>query len=115
MEKVIKPWGWYEDYERSNYSVIKKIHISPNQRFSLQQHKFRSELWYILEGSGVVIVGDYERSVIPDDIIHVPKEAIHRFTAGEDGVSFIEFQRGSCYEDDITRLEDDYNRVTDGL
>lgn len=115
MERVIKPWGWYEDYERSSHSVIKKIHIFPNQRFSLQQHKFRSELWYILDGSGVVTVGDTERDVISDDIIHVPKEAIHRFAAGNEGVTFIEFQRGHCSEDDIIRLEDDYNRVTDGL
>ena len=31
--------------------------------------------------------------------------------AGEDGVDFIEVQRGICREKDIVRLEDDYGRI----
>ena len=31
--------------------------------------------------------------------------------AGKKGLTIIEIQRGKCVEDDIVRLEDDYNRV----
>ena len=35
----------------------------------------------------------------------------HRMSAGKKGLTVIEIQRGKCVEDDIVRLEDDYNRV----
>ena len=35
----------------------------------------------------------------------------HRITAGKKGITIIEVQRGDCKEDDIVRLQDDYNRV----
>ena len=35
--------------------------------------------------------------------------------AHADGITILEVQRGECSEDDIIRLEDDYDRVTDGL
>ena len=39
----------------------------------------------------------------------------HRLEAHADGITILEVQRGKCSEDDIIRLEDDYDRVTDGL
>ena len=39
----------------------------------------------------------------------------HRLEAHADGITILEVQRGECSEDDIIRLEDDYDRVTDGL
>ena len=30
-------------------------------------------------------------------------------------LQFLEIQQGECEENDIIRIEDDYNRVTDGL
>ena len=36
---------------------------------------------------------------------------MHRATAGDDGLVFIEVQIGKCEEEDIVRLEDDYGRI----
>ena len=82
-----KPWGSYEVLlDEPNYKV-KRIVVDAYQRFSLQYHKHREEHWVIL-----------------------PKER-HRATAGPDGLVFIETQTGICKEDDIIRLEDDYDRI----
>ena len=48
-----------------------------------------------------------------NESFHIKKEVIHRLQAGKDGVTFIEVQKGECDEDDIIRLQDDYNRVTE--
>jgi hypothetical protein len=45
----------------------------------------------------------------------VGRGEVHRITAHADGITLLEVQEGECKEDDIVRLEDDYDRVTDGL
>ena len=110
---VDKPWGWYLDYERHHNLVIKKIHIKPLQRFSLQKHFKRDEFWYILSGTGTITIDSELKEVYPEDSFFIPKETIHRLQGGTEGITFLEVQRGECYEHDIVRLQDDYNRVTD--
>ncbi len=115
MDIVNKPWGSYKDLERNYFRVVKIIKISPNQRFSLQKHCKREEFWYILSGTGTITLGSEMKSVMPKDNFHIPIGLIHRLQAGVDGVEFLEIQQGECEESDIIRIEDDYNRVTDGL
>jgi mannose-6-phosphate isomerase-like protein (cupin superfamily) len=111
MSNIIdKPWGWYLDYERHHNLVIKKIHIKPFQRFSLQKHFKRDEFWYIIFGTGTITIGSEVKEVYIQDSFVIPKETIHRLQGGADGITFLEVQRGECYENDIVRLEDDYNR-----
>ena len=49
-----KPWGWYLTLEENSDHKIKKIHIEPHQRFSLQYHNHREEHWTIIEGIGTI-------------------------------------------------------------
>jgi len=115
MNHVDKPWGWYKDLERHHNVVIKKIYVKPFKRISLQKHAHRDEFWYILSGSGEVIVGDENLLANPGVSFIIGRGMVHRITAKSDGITFLEVQEGECREDDIVRLEDDYNRVTDGL
>ena len=115
MNHIDKPWGWYKDLERHHNVVIKKIYVKPLKRISLQKHAYRDEFWYILSGSGEVIVGNENLPANPGVSFIIGRGEIHRITANSDGITFLEVQEGECREDDIVRLEDDYNRVTDGL
>ena len=115
MNHIDKPWGWYKDLERHHNVVIKKIYVKPFKRISLQKHAYRDEFWYILSGSGEVIVGNENLLANPGVSFIIGRGEIHRITANSDGITFLEVQEGECREDDIVRLEDDYNRVTDGL
>lgn len=112
---VKKPWGSYKDLERNPFQVIKVITISPNQRFSLQKHQKREEFWYILSGTGTITLDSETKEVRPKDHFHIPTGMIHRLQGGIEGIKFLEVQQGECEESDIIRLEDDYNRVTEGL
>lgn len=110
VETVTRPWGTYETvYESATYKV-KKIVVNPNQSFSLQYHEHRYEHWTIVEGNGTIINGDDIIRCYPGDTFNIPTKQIHRATAGDHGLTFIEVQRGYCNEDDIVRLEDNYGR-----
>ena len=49
-------------------------------------------------------------TVGPGDSFIIEKEQVHRLESYADGVTFVEVQRGECFEDDIVRLEDDFGR-----
>jgi mannose-6-phosphate isomerase len=53
-------------------------------------------------------------AVDPGQAIDIPRGAAHRVeNAGTETLVFIEVQHGSYFgEDDITRLDDDYGRVS---
>ncbi len=113
MERIEKPWGWYEEVfsETLNYKC-KRLYIFPQKRFSLQYHDFRNEYWTVVQGDGNVIVGESEKKVNIGDFIFVPRTTSHRVTGGEDGITLIEVQIGDpCEEGDIVRLEDDFGRM----
>ncbi len=114
-ETVQKPWGWYKDLERHHDLVIKKLYIKPLSRFSLQKHFKRDEFWYIVSGTGTITIDSLIQKVEPGNCFSVGRGSVHRLEADADGLTFVEVQKGECSEDDIIRLEDDYDRVTDGL
>lgn len=105
-----RPWGSFENlYEADKYKV-KRIVVNPNQSFSLQYHNERSEDWIVVEGYGNIRINDEVKTYNVGDVIHIPTKYIHRATAGSEGLVIIEVQHGTCYEEDIVRLEDDYGR-----
>lgn len=114
MERTERPWGWFDVLEESHINIykVKTIYVKPNEQFSLQYHTQRQEFWVIVEGDGIVTTSTCKVDVKCGDYIHIRKNEIHRMTAGEFGIKFVEVQFGSvCDEDDIVRLEDDYGRT----
>jgi mannose-6-phosphate isomerase-like protein (cupin superfamily) len=115
MSRMIenRPWGTFEVLLETEYTKVKKISVLPNQRLSLQYHDYRSEVWTIVKGIGEFTDGENVRSVCAGNILEIQQGDKHRITAGDDGVTFIEVQlssMGILDEEDIIRLEDDYNR-----
>ena len=113
MTRTEKPWGWFDllEQNQSDSYKIKTIYINPNHQFSLQRHTQRQEFWVVVEGDGIVTTSTYKRNVRVGDYIHIRKNEIHRMSAGEFGIKFVEVQNGLCDEEDIVRLEDDYGRI----
>jgi mannose-6-phosphate isomerase-like protein (cupin superfamily) len=108
---IKKPWGTYEVLLDESDHKVKRIRIKPNERFSLQYHNEREEHWTIVEGIGILTQHGVESEMRPGEYVFIPRGGIHRLQAGKNGVTFIEIQRGICYEEDIVRLEDDYGRI----
>lgn len=110
-EKEIRPWGSFERFTLNEKSTVKLIRVEPGQEFSLQQHAHRDEEWLILQGTGLVTVGEAATEVKPGDNFFVARGTLHRVKGGPEGILFLEIALGEFDEADITRLEDDYGRA----
>lgn len=108
----IRPWGSYQNLFEAEGYLVKIIEVSPGNRLSLQRHSKREEFWTVIEGSGKAIVNDREISLEPGGTITIGCRDIHRIiNNGDVPLLVLELQKGECREDDIERLEDDYNRA----
>ena len=106
-----RPWGWYITLDEGSNYKVKKIHLNPNTKLSLQYHHHRDEHWTVVEGSGKCIVNENIFIMGEGDDMFIPKKAIHRMASNGNGVTYVEAQRGKCDDEDIVRLQDDYGRV----
>ena len=107
-----RPWGRYRVIEDSENYKIKRIEVNPKGRLSYQYHMQRAESWTIIQGHGIVTIDGLEQKVSAGESIKINKKAKHRiFNIGDIPLVFIEVQTGTYFgEDDIIRIEDDYNR-----
>ena len=107
-----RPWGSFCVIKEDTAYKIKRIEIKPGQRLSYQYHNKRSEVWVIIQGKGVITLDGTVNKYNKGDTILIPKGMKHRIeNQGNDKTIFIEVQTGTYFgEDDIVRLEDDYNR-----
>lgn len=113
---VYKPWGWYRVISDNCKYKVKLLAIYPEQRLSLQKHQHRSEHWAIVEGTATITKDEELIKCGVGQSIYVPAGCLHRITnETNEEVVIVETQIGSYLEeDDIIRLEDDYERNPDG-
>jgi len=110
-----RPWGKWEVISDETYnpnSIVKRIIVSPKQRLSLQYHNFRNEHWFVSKGIIKATVGEETFKLSFGQTIHIPVGTKHRIEnpSNEDAI-IIEIQYGDILnENDIVRIQDDYNR-----
>ncbi|MCK5723254.1 MAG: glycosyltransferase [Gammaproteobacteria bacterium] len=109
-----RPWGHYDDLLEREDHKIKELIINPGERLSLQKHRRRAEHWIVVSGEALVTVADKESLLKPGQSVDVPKGAVHRImNPGHTQLVIVEVQMGDYFgEDDIIRLQDDYDRLT---
>ena len=107
-----RPWGRYEVLEEREGYKVKRLEVKPGARLSLQRHARRGEHWVVVRGVADVVCGTRELQLKQGEHIHIPPETNHRLgNSSEEALSLIEVQLGDYLgEDDIVRLEDDYER-----
>ncbi|MGH3414204.1 MAG: phosphomannose isomerase type II C-terminal cupin domain [Marmoricola sp.] len=112
LESEQRPWGSWHVIDVHDGYKIKRIHVSPGSRLSLQTHEHRSEHWVVIQGRATCTVGDTTKVVAAGESLDVPLGVSHRLgNDGEDELVVVEVQLGSYTgEDDICRLADDYGR-----
>jgi mannose-6-phosphate isomerase len=112
LESEERPWGSWHVIDVAEGYKIKRIHVNPGSRLSLQTHEHRSEHWVVIRGEATCEVDGVERVVKHDESIDVPLGAKHRLgNQGTEELVIVEVQLGSYTgEDDICRYEDDYGR-----
>jgi mannose-6-phosphate isomerase len=113
MENSERPWGSYFILEESPLYKVKRIEVNPGKRLSYQYHNFRTESWTIIKGKGLITVEGNIKEVNGGQVFVIPQGAKHRIeNNGDEKLIFIEVQTGTYFgEDDIVRIEDDFQRV----
>jgi mannose-1-phosphate guanylyltransferase/mannose-6-phosphate isomerase len=111
--RVHRPWGSYQSVDAGDRHQVKRIIVKPGERLSLQKHHHRSEHWIVVRGAARVTVNDTIKTVHENESIYIPIGALHRLeNPGKIMLELIEVQTGSYLgEDDIIRIEDDYQRT----
>jgi mannose-1-phosphate guanylyltransferase/mannose-6-phosphate isomerase len=108
-----RPWGFYKTTLLNPYSQSKIIHVYPLGELSLQEHKRREEYWVIINGTGVVTIGESKKNVESGSFIYIPKGCKHKLanTSSSTSLLIAEVQLGDYFgEDDIIRYHDIYGR-----
>ena len=110
--KVHRPWGSYMSVDNGERHQVKRIIVKAGGRLSLQKHHHRSEHWIVVRGAAKVTVNELVKIVHENESIYIPIGATHRLeNPGKILLELIEVQTGSYLgEDDIIRIEDDYER-----
>lgn len=114
IEEPKRPWGRFETLVRSDYCKVKRITVNPGGRLSYQYHHKRSELWVIVRGTATITLNDNPAMDYGYGMyVSIPQGMKHRVeNKGDEDLIFIEVQTGTYFgEDDIVRLQDDYDRA----
>jgi mannose-6-phosphate isomerase-like protein (cupin superfamily) len=108
-----RPWGKWEIIALGDNYKVKRITVKPGERLSLQKHKIRKENWTIVSDGCYMTLNDKTFKVDVGETVIINPGDIHRVeNKGKKELIFIEVQTGEYLgEDDIERIEDDYNRT----
>ena len=108
-----RPWGTFTVLDEGDGYKVKRIEVLAGKRLSYQRHARRAEHWVVVAGSALVTLDGRGVTLSAGEAIDISVGSAHRVAnPGDETLVFIEVQRGDYLgEDDITRLEDDYNRA----
>jgi mannose-1-phosphate guanylyltransferase/mannose-6-phosphate isomerase len=111
--KVYRPWGWYDSIEVGENFQVKRLHVNPGAKLSLQMHYKRAEHWVVVTGMATVVNGDEKLILKKGESTFIPIGVSHSLANNtSDNLEIIEIQSGVYLgEDDIIRFEDIYGRL----
>ena len=111
--KVYRPWGWYDSIEAGKHFQVKRLHVNPGGKLSLQLHNNRAEHWVVVSGEATVINGQELLILIEGESTYIPIGTKHSLeNKTHQLLEIIEVQSGSYLgEDDIIRFDDIYGRM----
>ena len=111
--KVYRPWGWFDSIEKGDNFQVKRLHVNPGAKLSLQKHSKRAEHWVVVKGTATATNGQKVLNLKKGDSTYIPLGVRHMLENKTDTtLEIIEVQSGSYLgEDDIIRFEDIYSRI----
>jgi len=111
--RVYRPWGWYQSTDAGDQFQVKRLCVNPGAKLSLQYHERRAEHWVVVKGTALVTRGDDQLTLHENESTFIPVGVNHRLeNPGGEPLHIIEVQSGDYLgEDDIVRLEDDFDRT----
>ena len=110
--KVYRPWGYYDLLDFGGNFQVKRLSINPGSKISLQKHQHRAEHWIVVKGLATITCGEKTTELKRNQSTFIPRGTVHRLENRQStNLEIIEIQTGEYLgEDDIIRIEDDYDR-----
>ena len=111
--KVYRPWGWYDSIEVGLHFQVKRLHVNPGAKLSLQMHHKRAEHWVVVSGKATATNGEDILTLNEGESTYIPIGTTHALENTTDKpLEIIEVQSGAYLgEDDIVRFDDIYGRI----
>lgn len=106
-----RPWGNFRQFSLNHPTTVKVITVEAGQALSLQAHKFRDELWVVLDEGLRVQVEDRVTDTATGDEIVIARGEKHRLSSLGARGRVLEIAFGRFDEDDIERFDDAYGRA----
>jgi len=116
-QRASRPWGYYEVLAEGPTFKVKRLMVKPGAKLSLQMHQYRAEHWVVVSGEADVVNDDQVMRLSTNQSTYIPQKTRHRLSnPGSEPLYVIEVQSGSYLgEDDITRFDDIYHRLTSSV
>jgi mannose-6-phosphate isomerase-like protein (cupin superfamily) len=105
-----RPWGSFKKFHENRQCTVKLIYVNPEARLSLQYHHERWEFWEIIKGIAEVELDGVSHLLNEGESITIPIGSKHRVKAQKRLCVILEISYGKFDENDIVRVEDDYQR-----
>ena len=111
---VEKPWGREEIFALVEGKYCGKVlHVRSGHALSLQFHRYKDEVIFVLHGVASVEVGDAVDQLSglilhEGESLHLPPGRLHRIRALGD---LVLLEASTTELDDVVRLSDDYGRA----
>jgi len=111
--KIFRPWGWYDSIESGKHFQVKRLHVNPGAKLSLQMHCKRAEHWVVVSGTATATNGEEILTLSEGDSTYIPLGVTHSLeNKTNEQLEIIEVQSGVYLgEDDIVRFDDIYGRA----
>ena len=94
-----KSWGDFRVLSVEKYAMTVKLHINAGRFMSYHCHHNRDEVWTILKGEGVVVLGERKRPIGAGAVVEMPAGVKHTIKAITD-MDVLEIQMGDKISDE---------------
>lgn len=121
-DNVLRPmvekrqWGNYyvlehSEQEDGTQAITKKLLVKAGKNISYQYHEYRSEVWTVIEGSGLFVKNDKVYPAKPGSVFKINVGDKHAMRGATD-LTMIEVQIGAnLVEEDIIRVEKNWDQI----
>ena len=101
-----------QQIETGKHFQVKRLHVNPGAKLSLQMHKKRAEHWVVVNGEATITIGEEVSKLKEGGSAYIEIGVIHSLENKTDEMlEIIEVQNGTYLgEDDIFRFDDNYGR-----
>lgn len=110
-QRVQQTWGSHVVLKEHAGYLVRLVTIRSGESLQLQYHQHRAKHLAVVEGEGVLQIGDEQHKVEPGHSRFVPRSVKHRLAnTGTDDLVVVSVELGtSLADDDTLRLQDPYD------